>query len=77
MDRIAVVQRGPLDAQIVDESAVQAVEIFHDQARAFVVDAAWWLETARLSTGMSLSGDRPIVTGRLPMALLRRFYLRT
>ena len=31
-------QRGPLDAQIVDESAVQAVEIFDDQARAFVVD---------------------------------------
>src|SRR5882672_10149967 len=27
---------------------------------------AWWLETARLSTGMSLSGERPIVMGRLP-----------
>src|SRR5229473_2858729 len=27
---------------------------------------AWWLDTARLSTGMSLSGERPMVTGRLP-----------
>src|SRR5229473_4050533 len=27
---------------------------------------AWWLDTARLSTGMSLSGERPMVTGRVP-----------
>src|SRR5260370_1017672 len=27
---------------------------------------AWWLDTARLSTGMSLSGERPMVTLRLP-----------
>src|SRR6266852_2415221 len=27
---------------------------------------AWWLDTARLSTGKSLSGERPMVTGLLP-----------
>ncbi len=39
MDGIAVVERGALDAQIVYERPVEAVEIFDHEAAALEVDS--------------------------------------
>src|SRR5579859_4596291 len=70
VDRIAVVQRGALDAQIVDEGAVEAVQIFDNEARTFIKDTSVVIGDGKIVHGNIVVGraanrDRPAADGHL------------